>query len=121
MDLAQKLTGTTGRKNQKVGIVVSTKMEKTIVVEVSQRVSHPLYRRIVTRRKKFRAHDEGGVANPGDRVRIVESRPLSKRKHWTLAEILWKAPQVDLTVARAKKKRKARGEQEEAAQEASGS
>jgi small subunit ribosomal protein S17 len=84
----------TGHKNQKIGIVVASKMAKTIVVEVSRRVSHPLYRRVVTRKKKFYAHDETGDAKPGDRVRIVESRPLSKLKRWRLAEVVWRATQV---------------------------
>ena len=85
------------RKNEKVGEVVSTKMAKTIVVEVTRRVSHPLYKRIVTKRKKFYAHDEAAAAKVGDTVRIVESRPLSKLKHWTLGEVIRKA--VDTSVA----------------------
>src|SRR3954449_11972628 len=84
----------TALKNEKVGQVVSTKMAKTIVVEVSRRVPHPLYKRIVGKRKKFYAHDEEGTAKLGDVVRIVESRPLSKLKRWRLAEIIRKAPQV---------------------------
>jgi small subunit ribosomal protein S17 len=84
-------TTTKGPKNQKIGIVVESKMAKTAVVEVSRRVPHPLYRRIVTRKKKFYAHDENGEARPGDRVRIVESRPLSKLKRWRLDEVLWRA------------------------------
>jgi small subunit ribosomal protein S17 len=79
---------------EKVGQVVSTKMAKTIVVEVSRRVPHPLYRRIITKRKRFYAHDEQGEARTGDRVRIVESRPLSRLKRWRLAEVLWRAAQV---------------------------
>lgn len=82
------------RKSTKVGKVVSTKMSKTIVVEVSRRVAHRLYRRVVTRRKKFFAHDEHAKARLGDQVRIVECRPLSKRKNWRLDEILWRAAQV---------------------------
>jgi small subunit ribosomal protein S17 len=82
------------KRNEKIGQVVSTKMAKTIVVEVSRRVPHPLYRRVVTKRKKFYAHDEKGLAQTGDRVRIIESRPLSKLKRWRLAEVLWKAQQV---------------------------
>jgi small subunit ribosomal protein S17 len=69
-------------KNEKVGEVVSTKMTKTIVVEVSRRVPHPLYKRIIGKRKKFYAHDEEGTARLGDVVRIVECRPLSKLKRW---------------------------------------
>jgi small subunit ribosomal protein S17 len=81
-------------KNEKIGQVVSTKMAKTIVVEVSRRVPHPLYKRIVAKRKKFYAHDEQGNAKLGDVVRIVESRPLSKLKRWTLAEVIRRAAQV---------------------------
>src|SRR5215471_6495581 len=81
-------------KNEKVGSVVSSKMAKTIVVEVSRRVPHPLYKRIVAKRKKFYAHDEESKAKMGDIVRIVECRPLSKLKRWQLADIVRKAPQV---------------------------
>jgi small subunit ribosomal protein S17 len=78
----------TGHKNEKVGPVVSTKMQKTIVVQVSRRVPHPLYKRIVTKHKKFYAHDETGLARTGDIVRIVECRPLSKLKRWKLEEVI---------------------------------
>ena len=81
-------------KTEKVGPVVSTKMQKTIVVQVSRRVPHPLYKRIVTKHKKFYAHDEEGTARMGDIVRIVECRPLSKLKRWRLADIMRRAPQV---------------------------
>ena len=83
-----------GFKNEKVGEVVSTKMAKTIVVEVSRRVPHPLYKRIIGKRKKFYAHDEEGSAKMGDIVRIVECRPLSKLKRWKLAEVIRRAAQV---------------------------
>jgi small subunit ribosomal protein S17 len=83
-----------GLKNEKVGQVVSTKMQKTIVVEVSRRVPHPLYKRIIGKRKKFYAHDEKGDAKLGDMVRIVECRPLSKLKRWRLAEVVRRAAQV---------------------------
>jgi small subunit ribosomal protein S17 len=73
---------------EKVGIVTSAKMQKTIVVEVRRRVAHPVYKRIVTKRSKFMAHDEHGKAHEGDMVRIVESRPLSKNKRWSLKEVL---------------------------------
>jgi small subunit ribosomal protein S17 len=82
------------KRNEKVGQVVSTRMAKTIVVEVSRRVPHPLYRRIVTKRNKFYAHDEVGDARMGDRVRIIETRPLSRLKRWRLAEVIWRASQV---------------------------
>ena len=83
-----------GNKNEKVGSVVSNKMAKTIVVEVIRRVQHPLYKRTINKRKKFYAHDENNEANPGDVVRIVECRPLSKLKRWELKDILRKAVQV---------------------------
>lgn len=83
-----------GNKNEKVGSVVSTKMAKTIIVEVTRRVPHPLYKRIVNKRKKFYAHDEDGKAQMGDVVRIVECRPLSKLKRWQLKDIVRKAVQV---------------------------
>ena len=75
-------------RQEKIGIVTSTKMQKTIVVEVRRRVAHPVYKRIVTKRSKFMAHDEHGKAHEGDMVRIVESRPVSKNKRWSLKEIL---------------------------------
>ncbi len=81
-------------KNEKVGQVVSTKMAKTVVVEVSRRVPHPLYKRIVNKRKKFYAHDEEGAARMGDIVRIVECRPLSRLKRWRLTEVVRRAAQV---------------------------
>ena len=83
-----------GLKNEKVGQVVSIKMQKTIVVEVSRRVPHPLYKRIIGKRKKFYAHDEEGRAKMGDVVRIIECRPLSKMKRWRLADIIRRAAQV---------------------------
>lgn len=85
------------RRNEKVGEVVSTKMAKTIVVQVTRRVPHPLYKRIVSKRSKFYAHDESATAKVGDVVRIIESRPLSKLKRWTLGEVLRRA--VDTSVA----------------------
>jgi len=76
------------RRNEKVGQVVSTKMQKTIVVEVEMRKAHPKYKRIVKSSKKFYAHDEQNSARVGDVVRIRESRPLSKLKRWSLEEIV---------------------------------
>ena len=84
----------TGHKNEKVGEVVSTKMAKTIVVEVTRRTSHPVYKRIVTKRKKFYAHDEEQSAKMGDVVRIIECRPLSKLKRWKLGAVVRRAVQV---------------------------
>src|SRR5947209_14381305 len=83
-----------GLKNEKVGQVVSTTMAKTIVVEVLRRVPHPLYKRIIGKRKKFYAHDEQNSAKLGDVVRIVECRPLSKLKRWQLTEVVRRAAQV---------------------------
>src|ERR1043165_1223768 len=85
---------TQSNKNEKVGSVVSAKMAKTIVVEVIRRVPHPLYKRIINKRRKFYAHDEQSEAKVGDVVRIVECRPLSKLKRWQLKEVLRKAVQV---------------------------
>jgi small subunit ribosomal protein S17 len=79
-------------KRDVVGEVVSDKMTKTIVVEVSRRIRHARYQKVVTRYKKFHAHDENEEAGMGDLVRIEESRPLSRLKRWRLAEIIQKAP-----------------------------
>ncbi len=93
---ANETTEAQGHKNEKVGEVVSIKMAKTIVVEVTRRVPHPVYKRIVSKRKKFYAHDEGQTAQLGDVVRIVECRPLSRLKRWQLGTVLRKAVQVKL-------------------------
>ena len=77
-----------GRRNEKIGIVVSTKMQKTIVVEIEMRKAHPKYRRVMKSNKKFYAHDEQNSARVGDVVRIREARPLSKLKRWSLEEIV---------------------------------
>lgn len=74
-----------------MGIVVSDKMDKTIVVAISERVKHPLYKKIVSRTKKFKAHDEHNECGIGDKVLIAETRPLSKDKCWRLVEIIEKA------------------------------
>ncbi|MDR3717256.1 MAG: 30S ribosomal protein S17 [Bryobacteraceae bacterium] len=87
------------RKMEKIGEVVSTKMAKTIIVVVTRRVPHPLYKRIVTKRKKFYAHDETGEAHVGDTVRIVESRPLSKLKRWTLGEVIRRSAEATIALA----------------------
>jgi small subunit ribosomal protein S17 len=78
----------TSRRNEKVGIVVSTKMQKTIAVEIEMRKAHPKYKRVMKSNKKFYAHDEQNSARVGDVVRIRETRPLSKMKRWTLEEIV---------------------------------
>ena len=73
---------------ERVGFVVSDKMDKTIVVAVENRAPHPKYRKIVLRTKHYKAHDEDNKCHSGDRVRIRETRPLSRTKRWILAEIL---------------------------------
>ena len=78
------------RKTQ-IGIVTSDKMDKTIVVSVKDRVKHPLYKKIVNHTVKLKAHDEANTAGVGDRVLIMETRPLSATKHWRLVEILERA------------------------------
>ncbi len=77
-----------GLRKQRVGNVISTQMNKTIVVEFIVRVPHPKFKKIVKRSKKFYAHDEKGEAAVGDRVRIEETRPISKLKRWRLTEVL---------------------------------
>ena len=74
----------------KQGLVVSNKMEKTAVVQVERRIQHPLYKRMIRRRKKFLAHDETGQCQPGDWVEIIETRPLSRRKRFRVRQILRK-------------------------------
>lgn len=73
---------------ERVGVVVSDKMDKTVVVAIENRSPHPKYGKIVVKTKKFKAHDEENQCKEGDRVRIQETRPLSKTKHWKVAEIL---------------------------------
>ena len=78
-------------RKTRVGVVVSDKMDKTIVVAVKDSVQHPLYKKILKRTKKFKAHDENNEAGIGDTVQIMETRPLSKMKRWRLSKILEKA------------------------------
>jgi len=73
-----------------VGRVVRNKMNKTVVVAVERSVVHPLYRKVLRRLTKFKAHDEQNVCNVGDRVRMIETRPISKDKHWRVVEVLEK-------------------------------
>ena len=84
-------TATKKGRATKIGRVVSDKMEKTIVVEVERRVQHAEYTRTIKRTSRFHAHDEENAAKVGDRVRIEETRPLSRRKRWRLQEIVTKA------------------------------
>lgn len=81
------------RNNRKVreGIVVSNKMDKTIVVAIRDKAKHPLYKKTINKTKKLKAHDENNECGIGDRVRVMETRPLSKDKRWRLVEIIEKA------------------------------
>jgi len=102
---AANSTETASRRNEKVGTVVSTKMQKTIVVEIEMRKAHQKYKRVIKSNKKFYAHDEQNSGRVGDVVRIREARPLSKLKRWTLEEIVRRsslAQLVDEPVAEGK-------------------
>jgi len=83
----------TGRKlrMQRVGVVTSTKMDKTITVLIERKIKHPIYGKFMKKSKKFTAHDENNECNEGDTVKIMETRPLSKKKRWRLVEILERA------------------------------
>lgn len=78
-------------RKQRVGVVVSNKMQKTILVKVERKIKHPIYGKFMKRSKKYAAHDEENICNIGDTVRISETRPLSKTKRWRLVEIVQKA------------------------------
>jgi len=78
-------------RKEKIGVVVSDKMEKSIVVAVKRKVKHPIYGKFVNKTTKFHAHDEENTCNVGDTVRIMETRPLSKTKCWRLVEIIERA------------------------------
>ena len=78
-------------RKERIGIVVSTKMDKSIVVAVKRKVKHPIYGKFINRTKKLMAHDEANACNIGDTVRISETRPLSKNKAWRLVEIIERA------------------------------
>ncbi len=78
-------------RKQRVGVVVSDKMDKTVTVEVIRRMRHPKYGKFITRRKKYLVHDEKNEAHIGDTVRIMETRPLSRRKRWRLVQIIERA------------------------------
>jgi small subunit ribosomal protein S17 len=80
-----------GARKSRTGLVVSDKMEKTVVVAIERRVPHPVYGKMVTRTRRLKAHDEENSAKVGDTVRIVETRPLSKDKRWRVVEIVNRA------------------------------
>ena len=88
-----------GTRKERVGEVISNKMTKTIVVRVQRRFPHPRFKKVVTAYSKFYAHDEKSEAKPGDRVRIEETRPLSKLKRWRLVEIVDKSTGVERVTA----------------------
>jgi small subunit ribosomal protein S17 len=92
--MAETTAQQTSSRNTKIGRVVSTKMSKTIVVQVIMKRAHPLYRRVVAKSKKFYAHDESNTAHVGDTVEIEETRPMSKLKRWRLKNIIQKAKLV---------------------------
>lgn len=78
-------------RKERIGLVVSNKMDKSIVVLVERKVKHPMYGKFLKKSTKFMAHDENNECNPGDTVRIMETRPLSKNKRWRLVEIVERA------------------------------
>ncbi len=80
-----------GIRKSRIGVVVSDKMDKTIVVSIKTRVRHPLYGKILNQTSKLKAHDEKNECGIGDKVRVMETRPLSKTKHWRLVEVIEKA------------------------------
>jgi small subunit ribosomal protein S17 len=82
------------RRQEKVGIVTSNKMQKSVVVTVDRQTNHPLYKRVVRRSIKFLAHDEKNECKVGDTVRILETRPLSRRKRWRVVQVIAKSAQV---------------------------
>lgn len=83
-----------GMRKTRLGVVVSNKMDKTVVVAVQDSVRHSLYNKVMKRTKKFKVHDEENACNVGDKVRIMETRPLSKEKCWRVVQIIEKAPLV---------------------------
>jgi small subunit ribosomal protein S17 len=83
-----------GNRKSRVGVVVSNKMTKTVVIKVERRVPDRKYGKIVTKAEKFKAHDENQECQPGDKVRMVETRPMSKDKRWRVVEIVEKATEV---------------------------
>ena len=87
----EQMTQQRGRRKVRTGVVISDGMDKTVVVRVDRSFRHPLYDKTVRRSKKLAAHDESNEAHMGDRVRVVETRPLSKTKRWRLVEIVEKA------------------------------
>ena len=92
--MSETTTVVRGNRKERIGEVLSSKMAKTIVVRVERRFPHPQFKKVVTSYKKLYAHDEKGEAKPGDRVRIEETRPLSKTKRWRLVEVVERGTDV---------------------------
>ena len=90
-EMTNQQTEARNARKTRTGLVVSDKMEKTVVVAIERRVPHPIYGKMITRTKRLKAHDEENSAKVGDTVRIVETRPLSKDKRWRLVEIIERA------------------------------
>ena len=92
--VVQAQSASQGKRQEKVGVVTSTKMQKTVVITVERQGTHPLYKRVVRRSKNFMAHDEKNECKVGDTVRIEETRPMSSRKRWRVVEVIAKAKLV---------------------------
>ena len=101
-DTVENKVESRGNRKERVGEVISARMQKTIVVRVERRFPHPQFRKVVTAYTKFYAHDEKSEAKPGDRVRIQETRPLSKLKRWRLVEVVERGEQLAPVAAEAK-------------------
>ena len=91
MSTTEATTSRRGERKTRQGVVVSDKMDKTVVVKVERRTTHPLYRKTVTRSERLHAHDETNDVHAGDLVRIAETRPLSKTKRWRVVEVIERA------------------------------
>jgi small subunit ribosomal protein S17 len=87
----EAMTAERGRRKVRTGVVVSDKMDKTVLIRIDRKVRHPLYRKTVARSNKLAAHDEHNEAHVGDTVRVMETRPLSKTKRWRVVEIVERA------------------------------
>jgi len=83
-----------GLRKTRTGIVVSDKMDKTVVVAIEEYTKHPVYSKVIKRTKKYKAHDEENACQTGDKVKIMETRPLSKEKRWRVVQVIEKAPLV---------------------------
>ena len=89
--MSEQIDEKRGARKVREGVVVSNKMDKTVVVSIEHRVKHPLYGKVMTKTERLKAHDEANEAGVGDRVRVMETRPMSATKRWRLVEILEKA------------------------------